>query len=152
MTPKDHNRLVGIFLIIHGGFQGLLMLFVSLVYGGIGMAILFGGKNDEKFVGLIFFAVIAFMAVISTLMFAPQIIGGWKMFKEKPNAKLWGTIGSSIACVSFPLGTAAGVYGLWFLFGEKGKMYELGQTQLNPSEYRAQPQDFYQQREPHSWR
>ena len=28
--------------------------------------------------------------------------------------------------ISFPLGTAAGVYGMWFLFGDEGKRFYLG--------------------------
>jgi hypothetical protein len=55
----------------------------------------------------------------------PQLLGGWKLLKEKPAARIWGTVGSVVALLSFPLGTAVGIYGLWFLFGDEGKRFYL---------------------------
>lgn len=133
MTPKDHNRLVGIFLMIHGSFQALVMGLICLIYGGIGAALLFGGPpNGPKAVGLVFIAVIAFVALFASAFVVPQIVGGYKLFKEKPNARIWGIIGSVLSCISFPLGTAAGVYGMWFLFGEEGKSFYLNQAPQPP--------------------
>jgi hypothetical protein len=156
MIAKEHNRLVGIFLMIHGGLQALVMLFLGLIYGGVGVAFLLGGRGEAKFVGLIFIVAIAFVIIISLLFIAPQIIGGWKMFKEKPNAKIWGIVGSILACLNFPLGTAAGVYGLWFLFGDEGKRfydnpaspgYLGGANSANDFQY----QD-HREKQPHSWK
>lgn len=132
MTPKDHNRLVGIFLMIHGGIQAVAMALLCLIYGGIGAAILFGGRNGERGVGVIFIAVIAFIALFASAFVIPQIIGGYKLLKEKSNARIWGIIGSVLSCISFPLGTAAGVYGMWFLFGEEGKSFYLNQAPQPP--------------------
>lgn len=149
MTAKDHNRLVGIFLMIHGGFQALIMLFLGLIYGGVGAAILFGGKNEEKFVGLFFIIAIAILFLFAAIFVAPQIIGGWKMLKEKPNAKIWGIIGSILACLNFPLGTAAGVYGLWFIFGDQGKQHFLTEGNQN---YVGNVNQVRNVHEPHSWK
>ena len=159
MTAKEHNRLVGIFLMAHGGLQALVMGLLSLIYGGIGIAILLGGKNADKPAGIIFIVMVAVLVVFSSLFMLPQIIGGWKMFKEKPNAKTWGIIGSILSCMSFPLGTAAGVYGLWFLFGDMGKEFYGNQSSQNYLGSQNQMDDFQyqnyqqqQQREPHSWK
>jgi hypothetical protein len=81
---------------------------------------------EEQFVGVMFVVVIIFVALFSMVFVLPQLIGGWKMIKEKPNARTWGIIGSIVACLSFPLGTAAGVFGMVFLFGESGKQFYLG--------------------------
>lgn len=127
MTPKDHNRLVGIFLMIHGGLQSLVMVLLALIYGGIGLGLILGGDHGEDMsVGIAFIVVIAIIFVIAAVFFLPQIIGGWKLYKERPDGRTWGVIGSILACISFPLGTAAGVYGLWFLFGNEGKQFYLG--------------------------
>jgi hypothetical protein len=124
MTAKEHNRLAGIFLLAHGGFQAVIMIFVCLIYGGIGSAVFATAKKqEEQMVGAIFVLAILFVAFLSIVFVVPQIVGGWKLLKEKPSAKTWGIIGSVIACMSFPIGTAAGVYGLWFLFGDIGKNY-----------------------------
>lgn len=145
MTAKEQNKLAGIFLLAHGGLQAVVMLFLCLIYGGVGAAMFFGsGKQDEQFVGVIFVAAIVFIAIFSLIFVIPQVIGGWKMLKERPNARTWGIVGSVISCLSFPLGTAAGVFGLVFLFGDAGKQFYLGSSytgSLNPP---APP-------EPNSW-
>ncbi len=127
MTAKEHNKLVGIFLMAHGGLQAFAMVIICLIYGGIGVGFLVAGqKGEEKAVGLAFIVVILLVAVIGAFFVAPQIIGGYKLFKERANARTWAIVGSIISCLSFPLGTAAGVYGLWFLFGDEGKRFYLG--------------------------
>ena len=131
----------------HGGLQAAMMLFLGLVYGGVGAALVFGAqKQEEQFVGLIFVAVILFLAVFSLIFVLPQLIGGWKLLKERPDARTWGIIGSIVSCLSFPIGTAAGVFGLVFLFGEEGRRFYLGGSNVgsfNP----PQPQP----PQPNSW-
>jgi len=137
MTAKDHNKMLGIFLMIHGGMQTLFMGLLCLIYGGVGVGLLLGGHNrEDKTVGMVFFIVVIVLAIISALLLLPQIIGGWKILKERPNARVWGIIGSIVACLFAPLGTAAGVYGLWFLFGDQGKRFYVGgpQYQSRPPE------------------
>ncbi|HEX8371008.1 MAG TPA: hypothetical protein VF604_20860 [Pyrinomonadaceae bacterium] len=137
MTAKEHNKLIGIFLMAHGGLQLLIMLFVSLIYGVMGGAMLATARRDqEAFVGGIFIVMVLFILAFALLLIVPQIIGGWKILKERPGARTWGIVASIVSCLSFPLGTAAGIYGLWFLFGEEGKRFYLGgapqQQQFNP--------------------
>ena len=130
MTPKEHNRLVGIFLMAHGSFQAIVVLMLGLIYGVIGSAMLVAGtKGEEKMVGAVFIGMIVLIGFIALLFILPQIIGGYKLWKERPNARTWGIVGSIVSCLSFPLGTAAGVYGLWFLFGDLGKQFYLGGSQ-----------------------
>ena len=156
MTAKEHNRLVGIFLMIHGGLLTLTMLILSLIYGVVGTVLAIIGSGEEKVVGIAFIIAIVIIAFITLLFIAPQIIGGWKMFKEKPNAKIWGIVGSILACLHFPLGTAAGVYGLWFLFGEYGKQIYDNPTSPNHLDEMNAANDFQykdnRERQPHSWK
>lgn len=127
MTAKEHNRLVGIFLMAHGGLQMVAIFFIAIFYGVIGSAMLIGGrKGEEQMVGAIFIGVIVLLVIAAALFALPQFIAGYKLFKERANARTWGIVGSIISCLSFPIGTAAGVYGLWFLFGDMGKQFYLG--------------------------
>ena len=127
MTAKEQNKLAGIFLLIHGSLYALLMFFVAVFYGIIGAGIFATSRrNEEQVVGLIFVGMIVLLSVLTLLFVVPQIVGGWKLIKESQNARIWGIIGSVTACVSFPLGTAAGVFGLVFLLGEQGKRFYLG--------------------------
>jgi hypothetical protein len=103
----------------------------------MGSAMLATARRDEEaFIGGIFIAMVLFLLAFTLLLVVPQIIGGWKILKERPGARTWGIVASIVSCLSFPLGTAAGIYGLWFLFGEEGKRFYLGgapqQQQFNP--------------------
>lgn len=127
MTAREQNKLAGIFLMAHGGIQAVFMFFLCLIYGGVGASLFLGArKQEEQFVGMMFVVVILFVAIFSLIFVLPQLIGGWMMLKERPNARTFGIIGSIVSCLSFPLGTAAGVFGLVFLFGDAGRQFYLG--------------------------
>lgn len=154
MTAKEHNRLSGIFLMAHGGIQGAVMLLICLVYGIIGAAIFGTARGDERFVGVFFIIAIIFVAIFTAVFAGAQILGGYKMFKERPNARIWGIVASIVSILSFPLGTAAGVYGLWFLFGDMGKQMYLnpGMPQQQMFGQARQEYDYQQQPPPpNSW-
>ncbi|HMS41853.1 MAG TPA: hypothetical protein PKE69_16600 [Pyrinomonadaceae bacterium] len=157
MNSKEHNRLIGIFLLAHGSFQTLIMLFVAIIYGVIGAGLFASARREEEqMIGLVFVVAIAFVVLLSLAFTIPQIIGGWKLYKETPNARTWGIIASIVACMSFPLGTAAGVYGLWFLFGEDGKrFYENPWQAQQLGRMNAQSEFQYntnREHQPHNWR
>ena len=152
MTAKEHNRLVGIFLMAHGGLQAVVMAILTIVYGILGAAMIAGSRNNEgRTVGAFFIVAVIVMAVFAILFTGSQILGGYKLFNEKPNARVWGIIGSIISCLSFPLGTAVGVYGMWFLFGDMGKQMYLNAGM--PQQMFQQPNYDYQQQPPppNSW-
>ena len=135
MNPKEQNKLAGIFLLVHGAIQTVFMLIFGLIYGGLGVAMLStSNKQDEQFAGMAFIVVMLVLFAVGLIFVLPQIIGGWKLLKESPNARTWGIIGSIVSCLSFPLGTAAGIFGLVFLFGESGKQFYLG-SGANPGNY-----------------
>ncbi len=126
MTGKEHNKLVSIFLLVHAGLQIFGIIIMVLIYGGIGTAMLVNARRDEEqmiggvFLGLMFFAVL-----VSLIFIVPQIVGGWKLLKEKSSGRIWGIIASIVCLISIPFGTAVGIYGLWFLLGEEGKRFYL---------------------------
>lgn len=128
MTSREHNRLIGILLMAHGGLQALSIVMICIIYAVIGSAIMVGGRGNDRIVGLFFIAMVFAVVVVSLLFILPQLIGGYKIWKEKPGARNWGLAGSITSLLSFPFGTAVGVYGLWFLFGEVGKDFYLGGT------------------------
>jgi|SRR5688572_7054018 len=135
MTAKEQNKLAGIFLMSHGLLQAFVMLIIGLIYCGFGVAMLATSRReDEQFAGVAIIAVMVFVLIFFLIFVIPQVVGGWKMWKERPNARTWGIVGSIVSCLSFPLGTAAGVFGLVFLFGEAGQQFYLGsgQRHYNP--------------------
>ena len=83
MTAKEHNKLVGIFLMAHGGLQAFAIVIVGLIYGGVGIAMLLGGrKNEEMVVGIVFMIMIVVLAIVGLAFILPQLLGGYKIFKE----------------------------------------------------------------------
>jgi hypothetical protein len=137
MTAKEHNRLAGIFLMAHGGLQLFSVVIIFAIWGMMVLGFIgqmqHSGREiavkdaDKVFMsfGVAFVLVIIFAVLITLGIVIPQIVGGYKLLKEKPNARTWGIVGSILSCMSFPIGTAAGVYGLWFLFGDMGKNFYL---------------------------
>lgn len=126
MTGRDHNKLLSIFFFVYGGLLALIGLLFLFIYGGLGVAMMTqndSGNNDASAAGgiLILFAVIFGLLFVLPAGFA--ILSGWRLIKEKPNAKIFGIIASIICLLNFPLGTAIGVYGLWFLFGDQGRQF-----------------------------
>ena len=87
----------------HGALQSVAMIIVCVIYGIIGSAMFVGGqRGEEKIVGLAFLLIIAVIGIIALFLILPQIIGGYKLWKERPNARTWGIAGSIISCLSFP--------------------------------------------------
>ena len=106
---------------------GLILL---LIYGGMGVALIGAGRDDEaRMVGGIMmvagFVIGALIIVFSALYF----FTGIKIRKIQPIGRTLGIVVSILSLFSFPLGTALGVYGLWFLLGDLGKGLYLGGSQ-----------------------
>ena len=74
MTAKEHNNLLGIFILVQGGLTILTGLILLLIYGGMGVALIGAGRDDEaRMVGGIMmvagFVIGALIIVFSALYF-----------------------------------------------------------------------------------
>ena len=87
MTIREHGRLLAGFFFIKGALMSLFWVISGGFLGGAWLALIFSA----------FF-----------------MVTGWKIEKEKGDAKIFGIIASILSLGSFPLGTALGIYGLWF--------------------------------------
>lgn len=125
MTAKDHNKLLSIFFFILGGLQLLGGVFIVVIYGVLGGAMIASARrDDEQVMGGIFLGLAVVIGVIMLAFACLYLFGGLKMLKEQRIGRTLGIIGSILALLSFPLGTALGVYGLWFMFGEGRNFYD----------------------------
>src|SRR5262252_3142680 len=126
MPGRDQARLLGLLLWLLTGFQVLLIAVLGLFYVFIFGAVLAAqprgadGPPPELFAGVLIFVVIILL-VTTTLFSIPKIVAGYGLRKEKSWAKIWALIACIMACMNFPFGTAVGVYGLVFIFGDAGK-------------------------------
>jgi len=127
MTAREHNKLLSIFFLIQGGLQLIGGLFAALIYGGAGIMMLAsGGRNGEQAMGGIFIVLAVVVGVFILLFAAFYLFTGMRLIKEKPIGRTLGIIASCLALLGFPLGTALGIYGLWFFFGDVGKNFYAG--------------------------
>ena len=124
MTAREHNKLLSIFFFIQGGLQLLIGIIMTLVYGGVGGALLAGGhKQEDRMVGGVFVVVAGFIGIMIAAFAAFNLFTGLKLLKERRIGRTLGIVASCLALLNFPLGTALGIYGLWFLFGDLGKNF-----------------------------
>jgi len=128
MTGKEQARLLGLLFWLLTGFQLFLVGAICIIYVVIFGAVLSSTPhrpNDpppEIFIPIIL--VVAAILFVMTLLFAiPKLVAGYGLRKEKPWARTWAIVASVMAAMHFPFGTAVGVYGLIFLFGDAGKAY-----------------------------
>ena len=124
MTAREHNKLLSIFFFIQGGLQLVIGIIMTLVYGGVGGALLAGGhKQEDRMVGGVFVVVAVFIGIMIAAFAAFNLFTGLKLLKERRIGRTLGIVASCLALLNFPLGTALGIYGLWFLFGDLGKNF-----------------------------
>ncbi len=66
MTAKEHNKLLSIFMMAHGGLQIFGVIIMVLLYGGIGTAMIANARRDEEqMIGSILIGVMLVVAFIS---------------------------------------------------------------------------------------
>lgn len=131
MSPKEHARLLGLLFWIYAGFNLLIMTFVGLVWFGMfGMIMSEVSRaprrgnepNPEAVMGIVIVVIIAIFA-LTIVFLIPKIVAGFGLRNEKSWAKIWAIIACCLAVINIPIGTALGVYGFWFIFGDLGRAY-----------------------------
>jgi hypothetical protein len=128
MTSDSKARLLGLLMWLYAAFHVLLVAVIAIIYISI-----FGfvftqvpqkpGEPDPAFVMVILIVAFAIALVFTVLFSIPKIVAGYGLRKQKPWARTWAIVASIMACMSFPFGTAIGVFGLVFLFSDEGKLY-----------------------------
>jgi uncharacterized membrane protein len=141
MTAKDHNRLIGLFFLIWGGLQILGLGIAVLVMLGVSGAALSSAPGRDTAPIVAVFGLTIVILILAAVFAIPAIVAGMKMRKEQSSAKTWALVAAILALLNFPLGTALGVYALWFLFGDQGKSF-----------YNGGAGNAFNQPPPNSWR
>lgn len=153
MSGKEKARLLGIFFWIFTALNIFLVGVIAFIYIAI-FGTVFSqmphkeGEPGPEFILPFLIVIFAIVFVFTILFSVPKVVAGYGLRKEKPWARGWAIAASIMACMSFPLGTAIGVFGLVFLFGDDGKRYfespDYGRVQLTSTSSNIAP-------EPNSW-
>ena len=130
---------------VRGGLLILVGILMAVFMAGGGMLIMSAGhRHDDQVGGAVMMAggIVGGIIMIAIGLF--DLYTGTKIRRQAPIGRTLGIIVCILSLFSFPLGTALGVYGLWFLFSDMGKALYLGQG-LAPAQFdRPQPP-------PNSW-
>jgi hypothetical protein len=135
MTPRSHNKTLGILHLAYGGLNLLLMIAISIFMLTMIGVIATNNYSGEPIPVGIFALVMVFMVAINLLLITPSFLAGYALLKRKRWAKTMGIIAAIVAGLNFPLGSALCVYTLWFLFGESGRfLYHKAAYALPPGD------------------
>jgi hypothetical protein len=111
---KTHLHVVGVIDLITGLFFAVVGLLVSLRV--LLFAPLFtGGALWQQEEGVAALAIWLFISGVLVALGIPSLIAGIGLLKQKGWARTLAIVLAVLALVSFPVGTAAGVYTLWVL-------------------------------------
>lgn len=124
MTAQEHNKVLGILYLVQGGFNLMGLIFtvimIPIFYSTLSRV------GDDAAIPYAFITAIFIVAVTLNLILGGlDLLAGYGLLKRRSWARTAGIIAAITALLGFPLGTALGVYGLWFLFGEKGRQFYL---------------------------
>jgi hypothetical protein len=131
MTAKEHNGLLSIFFFIQAGLQLLGAIFIIFMFAGFGTYFLSAARGgDKEVIGGVFVIVAIIAGILSIVFTVFHFIVGWKMHKIAPSGRIWGIVASCLCLPSIPVGTALGVYGLWFFLSDEGKELYSSRTDI----------------------
>jgi hypothetical protein len=118
---RDHVRILAWCFVVYSSI-------IILVGMGIGSIVLFGGAisgdREALFItGAVGVAIACFLILVSL----PGMLAGIGLLKMRPWARIVAIIVGVLHILSFPLGTALGVYTLWVLLNAETETLFRGQ-------------------------
>ncbi|HEV7922465.1 MAG TPA: hypothetical protein VGR02_16905 [Thermoanaerobaculia bacterium] len=121
---SSHVDILGILYIILGilGVAVGVCLFV-VIFGA-------GAISGERDAALVTGAVGTFVAAIVIVLSAPSIIVGIGLRRRREWARVFALILAALHLLSFPLGTAVGIYAFWVLLNPEAARLFASQTEI----------------------
>ena len=112
---QNHVKILGILEIVHGAMIALVGLVIFLVLGGVAGFVSTQNDPDAAVGAGIIGAVGAIIPIVLCVVGAPSIIAGIGLLKYQGWARILTIVLSALHLLSFPFGTALGIYGFWVL-------------------------------------
>lgn len=141
MTAREHAKFLGLLFWIYVALNVVIMVgtgIFMLAWSGVIMSEMAkmphqnGQPGPEMMLGMMG-GIMLFAFILGFALLIPQFFAGYGLRKGKSYARVLTIIASVLAVFSFPFGTALGVYGLWFVFGERGKIFFGGDNSAPPT-------------------
>ena len=126
---EQHVKVLAILNIVMGILGVLAAVIVLIVMGGVGLIVSSNGEADGAMVGTMLGGIGALVFVFIAVLSVPGIIAGYGLLHYRPWAPMLSIVISALNLLSFPFGTALGIYGLWILLNEETKpLFRQGAT------------------------
>ncbi len=127
MTAQDHNKILAILFLIDGLLNLFALVLAVFFIVGFGVYVTMGGADA---IGFWIGAVLGILICAVILVLLP-FLSSFAMFKRKTWAQKVGFISAIISLLGLPLGTALGIYAIWFLSrGDAKQFYITGGEQV----------------------
>ena len=115
-----HVKVLGVLYIVFGALGVCAALFLGLSLGiASGVVGTTASAEDAvvalPIIGIAGTALVVFLLAVSL----PGLVTGIGLLKFRPWARIVGIVLAAINLISFPIGTALGIYGLWVLLNKE---------------------------------
>jgi len=111
-----HIRTVGILHIVFASLTILVGMVLLLLLGGLATFVGTQDASSDAMLGATVLGGIgAFLFVLMVLLSVPGMIAGIGLLRMRPWARVLTIVVSALELLSFPIGTALGLYGLWVM-------------------------------------
>ena len=118
---EQHVKILAILNIVLGGLAILGALVALLVFGGLA-AVAGSDPSPDAHGGAAVLGIIGgIVFIIALVLGLPGVIAGVGLLKFRSWAQILTIILSVLQLLSFPFGTALGIYGLWVLLNKETK-------------------------------
>ena len=113
---QTHVKLLAILHIVFACLAILIGIGLFVMFGGLAALVAFNESGSDAAAGMaVLGAIGTFLLVLLLVLSLPGLIAGIGLLYMKPWAKILGLVVSALDLLSFPFGTALGIYGLWVL-------------------------------------
>ena len=113
---QTHVKLLAILHIVFACLAILIGIGLFVMFGGLAALVAVNESGSDAAAGMaVLGAIGTFLLVLLLVLSLPGLIAGIGLLYMKPWAKILGLVVSALDLLSFPFGTALGIYGLWVL-------------------------------------
>jgi hypothetical protein len=112
----SHIRAVGILHVVFSSLTILIGLGLLVMFGGLAALVTVKEHSPDGVVGAAVLGGIGLLILVIMLVVAvPGMVAGIALLRMKPWSRVLTIVVSALELMSFPFGTALGLYGLWVM-------------------------------------
>ena len=121
---ERHVTILGAFHIAFGALGLVAALAILLIFGGAASLIALGAASEpDALIAAPIIGIVGTVLMLAALILSiPGIAAGFGLMNYRPWARMLTVVLSLLHLFNFPFGSALGVYGLWVLLSDEGRI------------------------------